>query len=201
VWYSWDAASIAVVFGLPANRRAARAASTVRWIGIIEGYCVLVTVMRLTIIDRDESVSFIAPGHGSKVLAAACSQRPADLAGLLDAAESYDADLIRYVRDGLATFDEHNTPDRYDAIHARLSADPPSRTPPFRVVDDVTRAASVQPAGAGLILYNLPARRIIQVQNSYSTILRRDRGRIRAAGRPTRRLYRYELPGDWSLVP
>jgi hypothetical protein len=157
--------------------------------------------MRLTIIDRDEAVSFVAPGHGSKVLTAACSQRPADLTGLLAAAESYDPDLVRYLRDGLANFDEHNARDRYGAIHARLAAGPPTRTPPFRVVDDVTRAASVRPAGAGLILYNLPARRIVQVQNSYSTILRRDRGRIRASGQPTRRLYRYELPGDWSLVP
>lgn len=32
-------------------------------------------------------------------------------------------------------------------------------------------------------------------------ILRQDRGRIRAAGRPTRHLYRYILPNEWALVP
>ncbi len=48
---------------------------------------------------------------------------------------------------------------------------------------------------------DLPAQRIVQVQNSYAALLRRDRGRIRTAGRPTRHLYRYVLPDEWRLVP
>lgn len=157
--------------------------------------------MRLTVIDPAGSVSFIGPAHGAKVLAAACSRRPEYLGELLAAAEPFDSEMVRYLLDGLANFDEHNAGGRYEAFRARLAGTAPPDLPPFRVVDDVTRAASLTPVGAGLILYNLPAQRIVQVQNSYSSILRRDRGRIRAAGRPTRRLYRYELPADWRIVP
>ncbi len=157
--------------------------------------------IRLTVIDEQGTVSFVSPAHGAKVLTAACSRRPAHLAALLDAAQPYDADLIAYLRDGLAVFDEHNADGRYEAVHTALRTTPPVQSPPFRVVDDVTRVASLTPVAAGLILFNLPAQRIVQVQNSYSAIQRRDRGRIRASGRPTRHLYRYELPTDWSLVP
>lgn len=158
-------------------------------------------VMRFTIIDATKTVSFVGPNHGGKVLTAACSTGPTDLDTLLAAAEPYDRDLVTYLRNGLANFDEHNVPGNFTAIHDRLRADRPVNQPPFRVVDEVTRTASVTPAGYGLILFNLTAQRIVQVQNSYSTLLRRDRGRIRAAGRPTRQLYRYELPGDWRIVP
>ena len=157
--------------------------------------------MRLTIIDPAGSVSFVGPGHGSKVFTAACSRRPADLEALLAAAEPFDPDLVAYLLDGLANFDEHNGAGRYEAILASLAAARPADAPPFRVVDEVTRAASLTPVGAGLILYNLSAQRIVQVQNTYGAIRRRDRGRVRASGQPTRQLYRYELPGDWTIVP
>ncbi len=158
-------------------------------------------VIRLTIIDPAGSVSFVGPGHASKVFAAACSSGPGDLGAMLAAARPYDGELVAYLLDGLANFDEHNGAGQYAAIHARLAGTPPAETPPFRIVDEVTRAASLAPVGAGVILYNLPARRIVQIQNTYSTLLRRDRGRIRTSGKPTRHLYRYELPSDWSIVP
>ena len=157
--------------------------------------------IRLTVIDGTSTVSFIGPGHGAKVLTAACSQRPTHLAALLSAAKPFDPDLIDYLLDGLAHFDEHNGTGRYGAIHAILASADDAVAPPFRVVDEITRAASLTPVSAGLVLFNLPAQRIVQVQNSYSAIQRRDRGRIRASGRPTRRLYRYELPTDWRIVP
>ncbi len=157
--------------------------------------------LRLTMIDPETSVSFIAPAHGAKVLTAACSKNPTTVTELLDLARPFDADLVDTVLDGLALFDRHNQPGNYQAIHEMLAILKPRELPPFRVVDDRTRAASLAPIATGLILYNLRARRIVQVQNSYSSLLRRDRGRIRNSGHPTRHLYRYELPSEWSLVP
>jgi hypothetical protein len=52
-----------------------------------------------------------------------------------------------------------------------------------------------------LVVFNLKERRIIQVQNSYANLERRDRGRIRIDGEPTGMLFQYELPSDWMLVP
>ncbi|HEY8601473.1 MAG TPA: hypothetical protein VIL85_23805 [Thermomicrobiales bacterium] len=157
--------------------------------------------MRLTMIDALGSASFVAPAHGAKVLTAACSRGPATIEDLLQIAQSFDAEMIEGVLDGLALFDRHNSPGNYAAVHDMLAQLKPHDMPPFRVVDETTRAASLAPVSTGLIIFNLPAQRIVQVQNSYSSLLRQDRGRIRTAGRPTRHLYRYRLPQEWSLVP
>jgi hypothetical protein len=157
-----------------------------------------VSKIRLTIIDDTGTVSFVGPAHGAKILTAACSARPANVTALLAAARPFDPQMVDQVLDGLAIFDEHNGPEQFQAIHAALTR---GHSGPFRVVDSITRAASLEPVETGVILFNLAAQRIVQVQNSYSALLRRDRGRIRAAGKPTRHLYRYELPHDWSIVP
>jgi hypothetical protein len=59
----------------------------------------------------------------------------------------------------------------------------------------------LQPVKVGLIIFNLRAKRIVQVQNSYGVLHRSDRGRYFENGQPTDRLYFYRLPSDWSLVP
>lgn len=157
--------------------------------------------MRLTLVDPAGSVSFVAPAHGAKVLTAACSRGPATIEELLQIARQFDAEMIDVVIEGLALFDRHNADGAYAAVHDMLASLQPRDMPPFRVVDEKTRAASLAPVSTGLVIFNLKAQRIVQVQNSYSSLLRRDRGRIRDSGHPTRHLYRYELPSEWSLVP
>ncbi len=76
-----------------------------------------------------------------------------------------------------------------------------SRHPVLRVLDDETRHESLEPVKIGLVIFNLSARRIIQVQNSYGVLKRSDRGRYFENGQPTERLYFYRLPSDWSLLP
>lgn len=159
------------------------------------------TSIRLTVIDAGGAISFVGPAHAAKVLTAACSRQPSDLGDLLRIARPFDTEMIDELIEGVALFDRHNRDGDYAAIHALLGSLNPTATPPFRVVDDLTRSTSLVPVAAGLILFNLRAQRIVQVQNSYSAILRQDRGRIRAEGRPTRHLYRYVLPNEWALVP
>jgi hypothetical protein len=157
--------------------------------------------MRFNIIDPAGTVSFVGPCHALKILTAACSRNPETLGDLLAHAERYDRQLSRFVLDGLAVFDEHNTPDNAESIRAALVAVPPAESRPFRVLDATTREASLDAVGAGLVIFNLPAKRIIQVQNSYASVERQDRGRIRENGEPTRKLYRYRLPEEWQLLP
>jgi hypothetical protein len=135
------------------------------------------------------------------MLVAACAKAPEDLGELLDLTRRYDNEFATSVLNGLAIFDEHNLRGNTDAIEKLFGEHPPSMWPPFRVYNDATRRASTLPAQAGLIVINLSAKRIIQVQNSYAEIQRKDRGRIRADGRPTRQLYHYDLPNEWALVP
>lgn len=157
--------------------------------------------MRFTVVDGAGTISFLGPGHVMKILAAACAKGPADSKALLSLAARYDARFVGTIVDGLAVFDEHNTTDDHAAIVTRLSEAAPAESPPFRVLDAVTRQKSLEPVQAGLVLYNLPARRIVQVQNSYAELPRQGRGRIREDGRPVQRLYHYKLPAEWTILP
>jgi hypothetical protein len=57
------------------------------------------------------------------------------------------------------------------------------------------------PGDLGLVLFNIPSKRIVQIENHYANLERSDRGRIRRNGQPTRALYRYALPDEWQIVP
>lgn len=162
-------------------------------------------VMRFTIVDHEGVVSFVAPCNALKALVAACSKAPSSLESLLLASTRYDTALKDYVLNGLAIFDERNSHGRYDQIHRAIDHATEQRShhqlPAFRVVDERTRQASLEPVKAGLVLFNLKDRRIIQVQNTYDDIKRCDRGRIHEGGVPTNRLYHYTLPMDWRILP
>jgi hypothetical protein len=69
------------------------------------------------------------------------------------------------------------------------------------VIDGVTRRHSMEPARLGLVVFNFKEPRIIQIHNNYDDLDRKGRGRIRADGRPTNKLFYYELPAEWAIVP
>ena len=161
-------------------------------------------VMRFTVIDAAGGVSFVAPCRTMEALVAACAGGATTLDELLDAASRFEPELRDRVLSGLAVFDEHNTRDNPRAIHSALDLLRPADLPVFRVLDARTREASLQPARAGVIIFNLKGKRIVQIHNTYSEIKRQ--GRIRIARREgdeprAPRVHRYQLPNDWSLVP
>lgn len=156
--------------------------------------------IRCTVIDPTGTVTFVGPGHLAKALTAACAKGPSDSRALLQLAEPYDPTLIQDLAAGLAIFDEHNLSDDHTWIDERLG-DHSEYPLPVRVVNGATRELSLAPFDAGLIVFNLNARRIVQVQNSYAEILRRDRGRFREAGEPTNRIFHYSLPETWTILP
>lgn len=157
--------------------------------------------MRFTVIDSRTRVSFVAPCPVLDALVAACAQAPASLEALLDAASPFAPEVKDRVLSGLAVFDEHNSPHNLDRIHAAFRYCRPDEVPVFRIHDELTRDVSLRPVRAGIVLFNLREKRIVQLQNTYSEIKRK--GRIRVMRSPTAqgRVQRYELPPDWSLVP
>jgi hypothetical protein len=161
----------------------------------------IVSRVRYTITDSEGTTSFVGPGHAIKMLVAACAKEPSSLREMLDRVRTFDDKLVTDILSGLAVFDEHNMRGVTGAIDSQIAENVPDELPPFRVFNETTRAASSHPAQAGLIIFNLAARRIVQVQNSYWEIQRTDRGRIRERGKPTRSLYHYRLPSEWALVP
>lgn len=158
-------------------------------------------MMRYTIVDGHGTISFPGPPHGLKALAAGCSAGAEDHRILLESLAEYDADLAAFALNGLAVFDEHVVATNPDSIRSWLDQTEETRTKPIRVVDEATRRLSLEPRRLGVVIFNLAARRIVQIQNSYSELLRADRGRVRVDGRPTRRIYRYSLPNDWLILP
>lgn len=158
-------------------------------------------MMRYTVVDPTGTISFSGPPHGLKALAAGCSVGPPDHRSLIEAIAVYDERLSTFVLDGLAVFDERVNSASRDSVRAWLDDAECSADRPLRVVDELTRSISLEPKRLGVVIFNLIARRIVQVQNSYAEVLRKDRGRIRVDGRPTRRYFRYELPNEWQILP
>jgi hypothetical protein len=158
-------------------------------------------LIRCTIVDRDGAVSFVVHGDALPALAAACAACPSSLDELLALSDPYYGNLREYVADGLAIFDEFNVPGRYGVIRDVLRRTPPHEQPVFRVVDAVTREASLRPVKAGAIIFNLSAKRIVQIMNSYREIRRSGRARIFDGHGYTQAVYSYRLPKEWALVP
>lgn len=158
-------------------------------------------LLRLTIIDDAGGVSFVAHGEALPALLSACASNPATLEELLERAEPLYRGLRERVQNGLAMFDERNLPGSYAAVHGALALARPEESPLFRVVDEVTREASLRPVKAGAIVINLVDRRIIQLQNAYMEIKRSGRGEVFDGERTTGGTFVYRLPKEWTLVP
>jgi len=146
---------------------------------------------RFTIVAPEGTISFVAPAYALKMVAAACGRGAGGIAALIEGLGEFDPSLAADLRAGL---------DRFDAREATGDG-PFAPAEPFRVTDEATRSAAQAPVSAGLIVVNLPEKRIVQVQNSYADLERADRGRMRRNGRPVQLFYRYELPDDWQIVP
>lgn len=143
----------------------------------------------------------MADGDVLPALVKACAGSPGMLEQLLDDTAPYYMGLREQVLNGLAIFDERNLEGHYESIHKALDFCAPHEQPVFRVVDDRTREASLRPVKAGAVVFNLGAKRIIQLKNSYQLIERKGGGRVFDGRRMTGRVFRYELPGEWALLP
>ena len=146
-------------------------------------------VMRYTVIDARGVASFVGPCDALRPLLIGCIGGAGSLDELLQAAERSGAKIYDQVTSGLAVFDEHNAYGNFAAVHGALEHLRPHELPPFRVVDDRTRQASLQPVKAGAIIFNLPKRRIVQIQNTFSDVQR--------MGVQARRLQR----AGWQILP
>jgi hypothetical protein len=158
-------------------------------------------MMRFTVIDAHGTVSFSGPGHCLKALVAACSYGPVELEDLLQRVRQIDGRFVEHVLNELARFDEHVVPEHPESIDRWLEQSGESTCEAFRVFDQRLRNRSLTAERLGVVLFNLPEHRIVQIENSYGELLRQDRGRIRVNGKPVNRYYHYSLPENWSLLP
>src|SRR5262249_46497252 len=115
--------------------------------------------------------------------------------------KKYDRALHRLVANGLAVFDEHNVADDLRAIHRQLTSLPARDTPVFRVLDAVTREASLRSVRAGVVLFNLPAKRIVQIENTAEPLALSGEVNYHNGTFLSIRQLHYRLPPHWSIVP
>jgi len=156
--------------------------------------------MRFTVVDPSGTVSFIGPDQALPALVAACAKNPTTLQELLEHVRPFVPELPERVLSGLAVFDERNSPENLREIHAAFEVVRREQVPVFRVLDARTREVSLNPVAAGVVLFNLVAKRIVQIHNTYAQIQRS--GRVRTArGEQPVRVVEYELPPEWTLVP
>lgn len=154
---------------------------------------------RFNIIDPAGVVSFLGPRHGSKMIAAACGANHTSLDGVLTYIHSLDEVWAREIERGLEDFDATRRPGGTNDYRDPDSWHNWQR--PFRVVDRVSRQASMKPGPLGLLVINLKEHRIVEVDNRSISLRRTDRGRVRRNGKPTKMLFRYRLPSEWAIVP
>jgi hypothetical protein len=158
-------------------------------------------LLRCTVIDDQGAISFIVDGDALPAMVKACTANPKSLETWLESLEPYWGNLREQVLNGLAIFAERNMEGNYEAIHKAFGFCAPHEQPVFRVVDEETREMSLRPVKAGAVIFNLRARRIIQLQNSYWEITRRGQGLAFDGERFTGQRFAYRLPKEWALVP
>jgi hypothetical protein len=158
-------------------------------------------MLRFTVIDPEGTISFGGPGHLAKMLAAACAHNPATIDQVLGTLTSLDPATTDGLKHGLARFDEFVVRDDASSIQDWIAQNDPLDGTPFRLIDPSLREATLSPLPLGLIMVNLPDKRIVQIENRYGPIQRKDRGRMRRDGEPIAQVYTYELSSDWSLLP
>jgi hypothetical protein len=158
-------------------------------------------MMRFTIVDNASTISFIGPDRALHAIVACCADGAQTIEDLLERVAQFSTDLRDRVMSGLAVFDEHNSRDNCRWIHAAFDYCSREEVPVFRVLDARTREVSLSPVWAGVVVFNLKARRIVQIHNTYADIQRKGRLRIMEGARPTNRVQRYELGPEWTVVP
>ena len=158
-------------------------------------------LLRITLIDGEGTISFGAPGHTAKMMAAACAHNPTSIEQVLNTLTTLDPASADALKHGLARFDEFVVRDDATSIDEWLAQNDPLDGTPFRLIDPRLREATLTPLPLGVIMVNLPDKRIVQIENRYGQLLRKDRGRMRRDGEPIAQMYRYELSPEWSLLP
>ena len=64
-------------------------------------------LMRFTLVDDSGAISFVAPGHTLKMLAASVDKDEPSIKSMLDRLAPLDRQVAEQVRSGLAVFDEY----------------------------------------------------------------------------------------------
>lgn len=120
-------------------------------------------MVRLTLRDAQQAVSFLVEEEVLRRMVAACSTNPSTLEGFLLAAEAYQGGITQRVFDELMEFDRVCAREGLSAVQRQIQAarQRGEQYPfAFEVVDEVTEEESRAARGTGLVLIDLTQKTI-----------------------------------------
>lgn len=157
-------------------------------------------MVRVTIQDARQTISFLAEEATSLRLIAGCSINPADLSELLIASDIYQRGLVAGLMADLMTFDKALHRQGADFIHQAISQSDATGKPlemAFQVIDDVTRMEAFQSKKCPLVVIDLTTRAIRKSRDL--EIFPEGEVHIQIDGADSNRLVRYILPQGWAI--
>jgi hypothetical protein len=157
-------------------------------------------LVRVTIKDARQTVSFPTENATLLGLIASCSINPADLSELLIASDIYQRGLVARLMADLMTFDKTLHHQGADFIHQAIFQAEGKEQPlvmAFQVIDEITQNEAFHARNCQLAIIDLTAHAIRKSQDL--EILPEGEVRIQIDGAETNRLVRYILPQGWVI--
>ena len=157
-------------------------------------------MIRVTIKDKKQSISFIVEKDTLQRLIAGCSINPSDIGDLLIATDIYQRGLVATVMAGLMEFDKGILSQGPEYIHQILAQAREQGQPSqagFQVIDDLTAEEAFQSRAGDLVVIDLTAHQIRASQNV--DIPASGEVRIHSGEAETDRRVSYILPQDWEI--
>ncbi len=157
-------------------------------------------MIRVTIKDTEQIISFLSDQDTLHCLVAGCSANPANLGELLIASEIYRKGIAAEVIADLIEFDKALRQKGPNFIHEAISAAKDQETPlemTFQAIDDVTEQEATQPRAGELVIFDLPAgviRASTDLEISASGEIQ-----VKAVGGSAKPTVTYILPKNWGI--
>jgi hypothetical protein len=160
------------------------------------------SLIRVTIVDQDQTISFLANPETLRRLIAACSAGPANIGELLIAVDIYQRGIAAAIMADLMEFDKSLHQNGDAAIQASFSqarTAPQDSLPAFQVVDAITAQAAYDPGGGELVAIDLTSQTIRH--SAGIVIARSGEVKVEAADKSPLPSVTYILPEKWAIQP
>lgn len=159
-------------------------------------------LIRVTIKDPEQIISFLTDKETVLRLAAGCSINPADVAELLIATEIYQPGITASIMAGLMEFDKRLQREGIAFIHEAISQAAVEEKPlatAFQVVDDLTKQEAFVPRACDLVVMDLPLQAIETSKGVHIPVS--EEISIHSGDEPASRKVTYILPQNWTVKP
>lgn len=157
-------------------------------------------MIRITIVDREQTISFLVSPETSQRLIAACSAGPDNLGELLIAADIYQRGIAAAVMADLMEFDKSLHQNGSAFIQTALNQAKDGQEaflPAFQVVDAITAQKAYDPVDGELIAIDLTSQAIRH--SAGLEIPRSGEVNVEAADKSPLPSVTYILPEKWTI--